>query len=388
MKFLHTADWQLGKPFARISDPDKAAKVRNERIEAIHRIGELVDQHDADFVVVAGDLFDSPTPEKSIVSAACSAIGKLTVPVYAIPGNHDFGGPGGLWNQAFFRQEQENLAPNFRILLEKSPVAEDHFTLLPCPLLRQHESEDPTRWIRDFDFSSIDPDKPRIVLAHGSVHGFEASSGVDDDLDEPGSANLLNLDRLPRDEIDYIALGDWHGMKEVDDDVWYSGTPEIDRFPRGEQNQPGHTLLVEAKRKTTPKVEPVRTGRLGWHVIDFSFASDEDVERLKELLKERFQSRTGEDLLRLSLGGSLSLEAASRIEEEMTTLEARLLRLRRKFEFRIDPSEEEITSLAERAEDPLLSQVAQGLFASAQGSGEESEIARIALRELYSAVTP
>ena len=388
MKFLHTADWQLGKPFARISDPDKAAKVRNERVEAIHRIGELVDQHDADFVVVAGDLFDSPTPEKSIVSAACSAIGKLTVPVYAIPGNHDFGGPGGLWNQAFFRQEQENLAPNFRVLLEKSPVAEDQFTLFPCPLLRQHESQDPTRWIRDFDFSSIDPEKPRIVLAHGSVHGFEASSGVDDDLDEPGSANLLNLERLPRDEIDYIALGDWHGMKEVDDHAWYSGTPEIDRFPRGEQNQPGHTLLVEAKRQTTPKVEPVRTGRLGWHVIDFSFASDADVERLKELLKERFQSRTGEDLLRLSLGGSLSLEAANRIEEEMTTLEARLLRLRRKFEFRIDPSEEEISSLAERAEDPLLSQVAKGLFASAQGSGEESEIARIALRELYSAVTP
>jgi hypothetical protein len=29
--FLHTADWQLGKPFASITDPAKRARVSNTR---------------------------------------------------------------------------------------------------------------------------------------------------------------------------------------------------------------------------------------------------------------------------------------------------------------------------------------------------------------------
>jgi DNA repair exonuclease SbcCD nuclease subunit len=44
--------------------------------------------------------------------------------------------------------------------------------------------------------------------------------------------NRITLERLPSSEIDYIALGDWHGIKQVNQKVWYSGTPEIDRFPK------------------------------------------------------------------------------------------------------------------------------------------------------------
>lgn len=384
MKFVHTADWQLGKPFSRIADPDKAAKLRNERIEAVRRIGDFVRAEGAEFVLVAGDLFDSTTPEKSVVSAACSAIGQIGVPVYAIPGNHDHGGAGGIWEQEFFLSERDSLAPNFQILLERSPVEEDDFTLLPCPLLRQHESQDPTHWVRDLDLSSLDQGKPRILLAHGSVHGFESAS---DDDESGGSANLLQVNRLPLSEIDYIALGDWHGTKQIDEKTWYSGTPETDRFPRGEGNQPGHVLLVEVTRNKPPAVEMHSSGRIGWHAFEFSVASDGDVDRLKEEIGRILGNRAGEDLLRLTLRGSLSLHASSRIEEEMVTLESRLLHLRQKFETVLEPSPEEIENLADRPSDPLVSRVANRLIESAKGSGEEAEIARIALRELYTAVS-
>ena len=58
--FIHTADWQIGKPFGTIPDSDKRAQVRNERIAVIGRIAEAVKTHNAEFVLVAGDLFDSP----------------------------------------------------------------------------------------------------------------------------------------------------------------------------------------------------------------------------------------------------------------------------------------------------------------------------------------
>ena len=41
MRFIHTADWQLGKPYARVTDPDKRAQLRRERLSAIARLGQV-----------------------------------------------------------------------------------------------------------------------------------------------------------------------------------------------------------------------------------------------------------------------------------------------------------------------------------------------------------
>lgn len=388
--FIHTADWQLGKPFARISDPDKAAKVRNERLEVITRIGDAVREEKASFVLLAGDIFDSFAAEKSVVSAACSAIGGLGVPVIAIPGNHDHGGPGCLWEQPFFLKERESLAPNFHLLLKPEPFPLAEAVILPCPLLRRHEAADPTAWIREFDFDALSAaegnEKPRIVLAHGSVHGFDSSGDSDED-DNLSSPNLIALDRLPREEIDFVALGDWHGTREIQASAWYSGTPETDRFPKGGSNQPGNILSVSLARSASPTVKTIPTGKLGWHTIACEFAGDDDIAKLRETLEATLGSRAAGDLVHLTLTGSLGIEATTRLEDLIETLEARLLRLKLKNSVRIAPSEEEIAALTERGDDPLISSVAAALLRDAAGAGEEALIARLALRELHAAAT-
>src|SRR6266436_52905 len=101
-KFLHTADWQFGKPFAGVEDVSKRTLLQQERINVLERIGEAARAHHVEFIIVAGDLFDSPSATKATVSAACSAVGKMQLPVFAIPGNHDHAGPGSLWQQPFF----------------------------------------------------------------------------------------------------------------------------------------------------------------------------------------------------------------------------------------------------------------------------------------------
>ena len=101
LSFLHSADWQIGKPYARVQDPDKRARLRQVRIEAIARIGAQIAPTKASLLLVAGDLFDSPTPSSSDVSAVCQAIGKLELPVLVIPGNHDHGAPGSVWHTPF-----------------------------------------------------------------------------------------------------------------------------------------------------------------------------------------------------------------------------------------------------------------------------------------------
>lgn len=378
--FLHTADWQLGKPFAGIGDADKRSLVKQARIDALGRVADAAREHGAEFIVVAGDLFDSPGASRDTVSAACAAIGAMRLPVFAIPGNHDHGGPGSVWEQPFFQHEREHLASNLTVLLHPEPVELESAVLLPCPLLRQHESADTTAWLRAAGLERFG-EKARIVVAHGSVQSFGVQH---DDDDAPGGAvNRIDLSRLPGRDFDYIALGDWHGMKQVAANAWYSGTPELDRFARGASNEPGHALIVTAARGAAPKVEAVRTAQLGWHRVACEFSDDSSLARLEQEIDALIGQRAQQDLLLLELRGSLGIEATTRLEQKLDAWQARLLRLKLTNQTFVAPSADEIEALTRRADDPLISRVAARLVASAVGESEEAACARTALRELH-----
>ncbi len=382
--FLHTADWQLGKPFASVADAAKRHRLRDERIESVRRLGPLVQQNGAEFILVAGDLFDSCHASKSTVSAACGAIGSLDVPVYVIPGNHDHAGPGSIWNQEFFQRERADLAPNLHVLLAAEPVVLPSAVIFPAPLMRRHQSSDPTDWIRAAaENSAVPPDLPRIVLAHGTCQGF--GSAPDDDEDAPGIVNHVDLLKLPGTAIDYVALGDWHGTRQVGRKAWYSGTPEPDRFPKGNAHEQGNILKVSVSRGGAPEVEKIRSGRMAWIEKEAHLADGQDLERLVLELEETIGHRGSEHLLRLTLEGALGIADSVRLEQILESWEARLLRLALDHRLTTAPSEVELSGLTGRSSDPLISTVAGHLVAELGGSGEDAAIARLALRELHAA---
>lgn len=381
-RFLHSADWQLGKPFATVGDEVKRHRLQVERVQVIRRMAAVVADRALDFVVVAGDLFDSPHVTKATVSAACEAMGLMRVPVLVIPGNHDHGGPGSIWEQAFFLREREQLAPNLRVLLRGEPVVLEKAVVFPAPLLRRHEAGNPVAWVREaVDDAAVPGDLPRIVVAHGTVQGF---GGMEDDEEGgAGVANWIDLASLPEGAVDYVALGDWHGTKQVGPVAWYSGTPEIDRFPKGESNDPGNVLVVEAGRGRVPVVEKVATGRFVWKREAFRFSDDASVELFAGRLDEWIGERRDEHLLRLVLEGSLGIDAAGRLGKMLESWEARLARLKLEDRVMIAPSAEEIAQLTQRVEDPLIAAVAAALVGRCGGESEDAAVARLALRELY-----
>jgi len=384
MVFLHTSDWQLGKPFAGIEDQEKRSLVRQERFAVIDRIGAVAREHGAEFVVVAGDLFDSPSVTKSTVSAACAAIGRLGVPVFVIPGNHDHGGAGSVWEQDFFRREQGQLAPNLQVLLAPSPVELENAVIFPCPLAHRHENADVTGWLRSPEpFAGDFGDRPRIVLAHGSVQTFGATADDEDPADS--SVNLIDLSRIPADMFDYIALGDWHGARQINERAWYAGTPEFDRFPKGEDHAPGQVLIVAATRGQVPAVHPVATARFKWHRHAFVFTDDASLANLERQVDELIGNRANEDLLRLELAGSLGIEATTRLEQRIESWRARLLRLKLANRAVVAPSPEEMEALVRRPADPLIARVASALVARATTGGDDAAVASLALRELHAA---
>ena len=167
---------------------------------------------------------------------------------------------------------------------------------------------------------------------------------------------------------------------------WYAGTPEPDRFPRGAGNLPGHVLSVSLDRGQPPEVTPIPTGRLLWHALDFQVDGEADVARLEAQLTGLLQGRTQQDLLRLSLTGSLDIGGAARLETLLETWASRLLRLRLHQRIATTPSAAEIQSLTERGDAPLTARVAARLLDECRGDAETAEIARLALRELHRAV--
>ena len=56
--FLHTADWQIGKPFGSFAE-ERVPSFEAQRLRTVERIARLAREREVDAVLVAGDAFDS-----------------------------------------------------------------------------------------------------------------------------------------------------------------------------------------------------------------------------------------------------------------------------------------------------------------------------------------
>jgi len=299
-RLLHTADWQIGRFFGQF-EPDEAALLAEARFEAIERLAALAATQRVDMIVVAGDVFDSQGVADKTIHRVFGLLNGFTGPWALLPGNHDAALTESVWTRA---QRLRAIPPNVHLCLapEIALFEEQGIALLPAPLTQRHTYVDLTDW---FATAQTPPDMLRLGLAHGCVQGI-----LPQEIDSP---NPVAADRAEQARLDYLALGDWHGTKQIGPRCWYSGTPEPDRF---RANDAGHALLVEltADRTTTPTVQRLQTGRYRWQreTLDFRVASD--LERALQRLAE-FRA---DDILQLRFRGSLSLADHRRLQDSLS----------------------------------------------------------------------
>jgi len=86
MRFLHTADWHLGRQLHNQT-------LLNEQSHALDQLVEWVVEHRVDAVLMAGDVYDRAVPPTDAVALLSHTLDRLcrelAVPVVMIPGNHD-----------------------------------------------------------------------------------------------------------------------------------------------------------------------------------------------------------------------------------------------------------------------------------------------------------
>jgi 3',5'-cyclic AMP phosphodiesterase CpdA len=303
VRFIHTADWQLGEPFARRARPDA---LRAQRLEAIERIGALADERGVDFVVVAGDVFDANTVARRVVRQMLERLDAYPVPVYLLPGNHDHvGSPNAILESSAFRDARPE---HVHVLAAPEPerVVRGEAVLLPAPLQQRHHPEDPTRHLSP-SFGLDGDDAVRIGVAHGNVRPRDADG---DDT------NRIPPDRAELADLDYLALGDWHGTRQIGSRTWYAGTPEPDSFA---SEGAGYVLDVTLPAPgASPEVERLETGRLTWCRHAFECRGPDDVDRFEAWAAGLDDLH--HTLVRLDLEGTLTLEAQERLDQHLEAL--------------------------------------------------------------------
>ena len=298
MRFVHTADWQLGMTrhfLAGEAQPRYSAARR----DAVAGLGSLAAEVSAELVVVAGDVFEHNQLAPQVISQSLEAMRAIGIPVYLLPGNHDPLDASSVYTSALFKAE----CPANVTVLARAGIHEVRpgLQIVAAPWRSKAPTTDQVAGVLD----GLPADGvTRVLVAHGGV------DVLDPDPSKPSLIRLAGVeDALARGAVHYVALGDKHSLTEVGGTgrIWYSGSPEVTNYDDVEAN-PGHVLVVDldesiplrAVSVDARKVGRWRFGTLNRHVDNSRDIADLDLNL--DLMPDK--DRT---VLRLALIGSLTV---------------------------------------------------------------------------------
>lgn len=304
-RFIHTADWQIGKQFGQF-EKQEAAFLTDQRIATVASIGDLATRLRVDAVLVAGDVFDLQAVSAKTLHRLAQAMTRFNGPWVLLPGNHDAALAESVWQQW---QRAVSLPANIHLALTPGSIALEAagLAVLCAPLTQRHSRQDLTA---AFEHWQTDPALVRVGLAHGSVEGMLPETME--------THNPIAADRPAQANLDYLALGDWHGTLIVNPRVAYSGAPETDVF---RNNDSGNVLEVSIGAPgQTPAIVRHRLSHYHWQEHSCHLAVPEDLHTLRE----QFAHVDRQVVLKLHLTGTLDLLAHQQLRQWLEVIEAQV----------------------------------------------------------------
>lgn len=298
MRFLHTADWQLGMTRHFLAG-DAQPRYSAARRDAVAGLGALAAEVGAEFVVVSGDVFEHNQLPPKVIGQSLEAMRAIGIPVYLLPGNHDPLDASSVYTSALFTAERPD---NVTVLDQAGPHhVRPGLEIVAAPWRSKVPTTDLVADVLDeLPTAAV----TRILVAHGGV------DILDPDRDKPSLIRLAKVDdALSRGAVHYVALGDKHSLTQVGGSgrVWYSGSPEVTNFDDVESD-PGHVLIVdidEADPRRAVSVTPRRVGSWRFVTMHRQVDTSRDIADLDlnlDLMTEK--DRT---VVRLALTGSLTV---------------------------------------------------------------------------------
>lgn len=261
MKFLHTADWHIGRKLNGFS-------LLEEQEAAFSEVMAIAKKEQVDAIVIAGDLYDRSIPSVEAVSLFNKMMVEMNLesgyPVLAISGNHDSATrleTGSLWlkTQNFHLQTQLSQA------FEPVEMLDTQFYLLPYfePFhARQYFQDDSLRDIQgsmklviEKMKESFDPKKNQVLVSHFFAAGSTKSES--ETTLEVGGLDSVPIEMLL--DFDYVALGHLHYKNAITktENVQYSGA--LLKYSLSEEKQEKGVRIIElSEKKLTNDFMPIQ----------------------------------------------------------------------------------------------------------------------------------
>ena len=279
MKFLHTADWHIGKTLKRHDRLEEQRAVLGE-------IVRIAEEHQVDAVLIAGDVYDSVAPSaqaQRLVVHALLRLRQTGAEVIAIAGNHDHAptfdayrplmGVAGITLVGAARPPDRGGVIRFRartagedVQLAVLPFLTPRYAVRAAELVTQTPAQnvraydDQIRRLVDALTSEFSGDTVNLAMSHltcigGIFGGGERAAQSIFEYSVPAAIFPVSAH--------YVALGHLHRRQSLPAHcpVHYSGSPLAVDF--GEQDNTSVVCLVEASPSTPARVTdiPVTSGR-------------------------------------------------------------------------------------------------------------------------------
>lgn len=318
MRFLHTADWHLGRLF-------HGTHLTDDQAHVLEQFVALARESRPDAIVIAGDIYDRAVPPPEAVALLDDVLTRLVmelrIPTIAISGNHDSGerlqfATGLLRGAGLHLAGCLRGCPQAVVLADADgPVhfypipwaepfevrsafaddaARDHETAMSCVLQRIA--------------TAATPNVRRVAIAHAFVAG--AATCESERPITVGGAGTVPAASFAG--FHYTALGHLHAPQQFEDGrVRYSGS--LLKYSFDEAHHQKAVLMVEMDAAGACRVEPI------------ALTPKRDVRIVEGLFAEVMQSgpvdprRDDYVLVRLTDTGVI-LDAAARLREAYPNL--------------------------------------------------------------------
>src|ERR1035437_311193 len=303
VRFIHTSDLHLDTPFRGLlnRNPQHALKQKEATVQSFVRIIDLCIENQVDFLVSAGDVFDSEN--KSVASQRRFAVElqrlkNHRIKVFLVCGNHD---PLSEWLTANTLPDNVHRFGSSRI--ERIPferdgvgVADIYGTSFENKVVKENLS---------LKYEIGDHPLPiSIAVLHGTI----GAAGPHE------TYAPFKLNDIAGKGFDYWALGHIHRRQVISaagPAVVYSGNTQGRDF--GEMGQKG-CYLVEISAGSNPELTFLPTQLIRFEEVEVDLSGEDDFGRLSSIGNELVESVTDHDesvdyVFRVVLKGRTSLHA-------------------------------------------------------------------------------